>query len=65
MTLRQSDTLLRALVALALGFGFVGFATHSHTVRDAHAAVGPEASALETVDTEATPVADATRHAGI
>jgi hypothetical protein len=31
MTLRKSEAVLRMLVALALGFGFVGFATHGHT----------------------------------
>jgi hypothetical protein len=29
MTLRKSESVLRLLVGLALGFGFVGFATHS------------------------------------
>jgi hypothetical protein len=29
MTLRRSESLLRLLVGLALGFGFLGFATHS------------------------------------
>jgi hypothetical protein len=29
MTLRKSEAVLRLLVGLALGFGFVGFATHS------------------------------------
>ncbi|HEY6878910.1 MAG TPA: hypothetical protein VI299_12860 [Polyangiales bacterium] len=56
MTLRQSETLLRALVALALGIGFVGFATHSHT---AHAG-----SAFAPVAVEAAPIADASHPAG-
>jgi hypothetical protein len=30
MTLRKSSTVLRVLVGLALSFGFLGFATHSH-----------------------------------
>lgn len=30
MTLRKSETVLRLLIAVALGIGFVGFATHSH-----------------------------------
>jgi hypothetical protein len=29
MTLRKSESVLRLLVGLALGFGFIGFATHS------------------------------------
>lgn len=33
MTLRKSETVLRLMVALALGFGFLGFATHSPTVQ--------------------------------
>ena len=39
MTLRQSETVLRLLVGLALGFGFLGFATHSraeHAFQSAH-----------------------------
>lgn len=41
MYLRTSATVLRAIVGLALGFGFLGFATHSqapHTVEVAPAA---------------------------
>lgn len=30
MTLRKSETVLRLIIAVALGIGFVGFATHSH-----------------------------------
>ncbi len=52
MTLRKSETLLRALVALALGIGFVGFATHAHTAAPAGA---------ET----ATPIVDGAAHAGL
>jgi hypothetical protein len=59
MTLRQSETLLRALVALSLGFGFVGFATHTHS---AHSALSPAAA---NVQVAATPVADGAVHAGI
>ena len=29
-SLRRSETILRLLIALALGVGFVGFATHGH-----------------------------------
>jgi hypothetical protein len=55
MTLRQSETLLRALVALALGIGFVGFATHPHGSHTAPAAV----------EVAATPIVDGATHAGI
>jgi hypothetical protein len=59
MTLRQSETLLRAVVALALGFGFVGFATQSHSVAPStHVAIS---APVETAAVAATPVA----HAGI
>jgi hypothetical protein len=30
MTLRKSATVLRLIIAVALGIGFVGFVTHSH-----------------------------------
>lgn len=30
MTLRKSEAMLRLLVGLALGFGFIGFATHGN-----------------------------------
>ncbi len=33
MTLRQSETVLRLIVGLALGFGFLGFATHGRAVQ--------------------------------
>jgi hypothetical protein len=59
MTLRQSETLLRALVALALGLGFVGFATHTHA---AHGTVSPAAANVEVA---ATPVVGGAAHAGI
>ncbi len=59
MTLRHSETLLRALVALALGLGFIGFATHA---RSANAPDGHEAT---NVQVAATPIADAQSHAGI
>lgn len=36
MTLRKSEAVMRMLVALALGIGFIGFATNS---RAAHAEV--------------------------
>jgi hypothetical protein len=38
MTLRTSATVLRAIVGLALAFGFLGFATHSHAPHIAEAA---------------------------
>jgi hypothetical protein len=55
MTLRKSETLLRALVALALGIGFVGFATHTHGTHAAPAAA----------EVAATPIVDGAAHAGI
>ncbi len=58
MTLRQSETLLRALVALALGIGFVGFATHAHGTRIA----GSHNAAVEVA---APPIVDGAAHAGI
>lgn len=58
MTLRQSETLLRALVALALGLGFVGFATHTHGT---HASHTQQATSLQVA---ASP-ADTAAHAGI
>jgi hypothetical protein len=39
MTLRKSETILRLLIGLALGAGFVGFATHSHPASAATAAL--------------------------
>lgn len=55
MTLRQSETMLRALVALALGIGFVGFATRSHSPR----------SVLQTAAAAVTPIADVSHRGGI
>jgi hypothetical protein len=62
MTLRQSETLLRALVALALGVGFVGFATHTHGAHAAPTALSPAAAPL---DSAATPIADVSIRAGL
>jgi hypothetical protein len=62
MTLRQSETLLRALVALALGLGFVGFATHARGAHQARSSVSTEATSLEVA---ATPIADVAVRAGI
>ncbi len=38
MTLRQSETMLRLMVGLALAFGFIGFATHGQAAHAAHLA---------------------------
>jgi len=38
MTLEKSETVLRLIVALALGIGFVGFATHSSAVQQGQVA---------------------------
>ena len=43
MTLRKSETVLRLMVGLALGFGFVGFATQGR------AAQHPTVAHIETV----------------
>lgn len=47
MTLRKSESVLRLLVGLALGYGFVGFATHgsaSHADQQAVAVSAQHAS---------------------
>jgi len=41
MTLRRSEAILRLLIGLALAVGFVGFATHSHSIPQQHASDTP------------------------
>jgi hypothetical protein len=38
MNLDKSETVLRLIVALALGLGFVGFATHGRDLQHGHVA---------------------------
>ena len=54
MTLRKSETVLRFIIAVALGIGFVGFATHSH---GAVQASGLDTPAVQVSATCQTPVA--------
>lgn len=44
MSLRTSENVLRMLVGLALGFGFLGFATQGRAVMHANKPVAPVAS---------------------
>lgn len=48
MTLRKSESVLRLLVGLALGYGFLGFATHgsSSNVDDQTVAVTAQHASL-------------------
>jgi hypothetical protein len=50
MTLRKSSTVLRVLVGLALSFGFLGFATHSHALQrgpSAHVQLAQQSTTAE------------------